>query len=150
MRELLPQFRADVEYNQRKAAIDQFNVDNRWRKRGIAISLMRYPLGYFGALHALVAIHAGDGSVSVTHGGIEMGQGMNTKAAQVAAYVLGLPLEKISIKPTTSLTSPNAIVTGGSMTSEAVCYVSVWCASKPVALSVSNLIFSFTGRQESV
>ncbi|XP_041769473.1 xanthine dehydrogenase 1-like [Anopheles merus] len=122
MRELLPQFRADVEYNQRKAAIDQFNVDNRWRKRGIAISLMRYPLGYFGALHALVAIHAGDGSVSVTHGGIEMGQGMNTKAAQVAAYVLGLPLEKISIKPTTSLTSPNAIVTGGSMTSEAVCY----------------------------
>uniref|UniRef100_A0A182K1U4 FAD-binding PCMH-type domain-containing protein n=1 Tax=Anopheles christyi TaxID=43041 RepID=A0A182K1U4_9DIPT len=122
MRELLPQFHTDVEYVQRKAEIAQFNVDNRWRKRGIAISLMRYPLGYFGALHALVAIHAGDGTVSVTHGGIEMGQGMNTKAAQVAAYVLGLPLEKISIKPTSSLTSPNAIVTGGSMTSEAVCY----------------------------
>uniref|UniRef100_A0A1Y9H2G4 FAD-binding PCMH-type domain-containing protein n=1 Tax=Anopheles dirus TaxID=7168 RepID=A0A1Y9H2G4_9DIPT len=122
MHGLLPQFRKDVEYNRRKAEIDQFNVDNRWRKRGIAISLMRYPLGYFGALHALVAIHAGDGTVSVTHGGIEMGQGMNTKAAQVAAYVLGLPLEKISIKPTSSLTSPNAIVTGGSMTSEAVCY----------------------------
>ncbi|XP_035910085.1 xanthine dehydrogenase 1-like [Anopheles stephensi] len=122
MRELLPQFRKDVEYNQRKADIDTFNVNNRWRKRGIAVSLMRYPLGYFGALHALVAIHAGDGTVSVTHGGIEMGQGMNTKAAQVAAYVLGLPLEKISIKPMTSLTSPNAIVTGGSMTSEAVCY----------------------------
>ncbi|XP_058054256.1 uncharacterized protein LOC131205951 [Anopheles bellator] len=122
MRELLPQFRTDVEYEQRKVAIGQFNDSNRWRKRGIAVSLMRYPLGYFGALHALVAIHAGDGTVSVTHGGIEMGQGMNTKAAQVAAFVLGLPLEKISIKPTTSLTSPNAIVTGGSMTSEAVCY----------------------------
>ncbi|XP_053676315.1 uncharacterized protein LOC128726526 [Anopheles nili] len=122
MRELVPQFRTEVEYDRRKAEIDQFNVENRWRKRGIAISLMRYPLGYFGALHALVSIHAGDGTVSVTHGGIEMGQGMNTKAAQVAAYVLGLPLEKISVKPTSSLTSPNAIVTGGSMTSEAVCY----------------------------
>ncbi|XP_058124986.1 uncharacterized protein LOC131281799 [Anopheles ziemanni] len=122
MRELIPQFRADVEYDRRKGEIDQFNAANRWRKRGIAVSVMRYPLGYFGALHALVAIHAGDGTVSVTHGGIEMGQGMNTKVAQVAAYVLGLHLDKISVKPTTSLTSPNAIVTGGSMTSEAVCY----------------------------
>ncbi|XP_049545874.1 xanthine dehydrogenase-like isoform X1 [Anopheles darlingi] len=122
MRELLPQFRQDVEFEQRKVAIEQFNRENRWRKRGIAISVMRYPLDYFGAIHALVAIHAGDGTVSVTHGGIEMGQGINSKAAQVAAYTLGLPLEKISIKPSTSLTSPNAFVTGGSMTSEAVCY----------------------------
>lgn len=56
-----------------------------------------------------------DGSVSITHGGIEMGQGLNTKIAQTAAYTLGIPLEKISIKPTNNHSAPNAIVTGGSI-----------------------------------
>ncbi|XP_055628824.1 xanthine dehydrogenase/oxidase-like [Toxorhynchites rutilus septentrionalis] len=122
MLELMPQFRADVEYDARKAEISQFNVANRWRKRGIAIVPMRYPLGYFGSLHAIVSIYHDDGTVSVSHGGIEMGQGMNTKAIQVASHVLGISMDKISIKPTNNLTSPNAICTGGSMTSETVCY----------------------------
>uniref|UniRef100_A0A1Y9HAI9 Uncharacterized protein n=1 Tax=Anopheles farauti TaxID=69004 RepID=A0A1Y9HAI9_9DIPT len=119
---LMPQFRQDVEFDKRKQAIDQFNGKNRWRKRGIAIIPMQYPLIHFGALHAQVSIYAKDGTVSISHGGIEIGQGINTKAAQVAAYTLGIPLEKIAIKPSTSMTSPNAAMTGGSMTSEAVCY----------------------------
>ncbi|XP_038118865.1 xanthine dehydrogenase 1 [Culex quinquefasciatus] len=122
LKQLLPQFRTDVQYNERKREIDDFNVKNRWKKRGIAIVPMQYWLEYFGQLNAIVSIYAGDGTVSVTHGGIEMGQGMNTKVAQVTAFVLGVPLEKVAVKPSTSLTSPNAIVTGGSMTSEAVCY----------------------------
>lgn len=122
LKQLLPQFRSDVKYDERKQAIDDFNAQNRWKKRGIAIVPMQYWLEFFGQLNALVSIYAGDGTVSVTHGGIEMGQGMNTKVAQVTAFVLGIPLEKVAVKPSTSLTSPNAIVTGGSMTSEAVCY----------------------------
>ncbi|XP_055625820.1 xanthine dehydrogenase/oxidase-like isoform X3 [Toxorhynchites rutilus septentrionalis] len=122
MQQLIPRFRKDVEYDNRRKAIDAFNAANRWKKRGIAIVPMQYWLEYFGQLNAIVSIFAGDGTVSVTHGGIEMGQGMNTKVAQVTAFALGIPLEKVSVKPSTSLTSPNAIVTGGSMTSEAVCY----------------------------
>ncbi|XP_058053764.1 xanthine dehydrogenase/oxidase-like [Anopheles bellator] len=122
MYELMPQFRADVEYDARRQTIEQFNRDNRWRKRGLAVTPMRYPLGYFGSIHALVSIYHTDGSVVITHGGIEMGQGMNTKVAQVAAYVLGIPVGKISIKPAANMTSPNAICTGGSMTSETVAF----------------------------
>uniref|UniRef100_A0A182R8Q6 FAD-binding PCMH-type domain-containing protein n=1 Tax=Anopheles funestus TaxID=62324 RepID=A0A182R8Q6_ANOFN len=118
---LMPQFRQDVEFDKRKKTIDDFNAKNRWRKRGIAMVPMQYPLVHFGALHAQVSIYAKDGTVSISHGGIEVGQGINTKAAQVAAFTLGIPLEKISIKPTTSMTSPNAAMTGGSMTSEVVC-----------------------------
>lgn len=86
---------------------------------------MKYPLEYFGTAHALVSIYHGDGSVSVTTGGIEMGQGLNTKVIQTVAYVLGIPIDIISIKPTNTLTAPNAIVTGGSIGSEISCFVSL-------------------------
>ncbi|XP_065079602.1 xanthine dehydrogenase/oxidase-like [Ochlerotatus camptorhynchus] len=122
MIELLPQFRQDVQYDDRKAEVNRFNQQNRWRKRGIAIVPMRYKMCYLGALHALVSIYHGDGTVSIAHGGIEMGQGLNTKAAQVAAHVLGIPLEMIVIKPTNNLISPNAVCTQASYTSEAVGY----------------------------
>ncbi|XP_001688833.2 uncharacterized protein LOC5667145 [Anopheles gambiae] len=122
MKPLLQTFLADIEYDRRNGEIAQFNLENRWRKRGIAIVPMEYPVGYFGTLHALVSIYHTDGTVAITHGGIEMGQGINTRAAQVAAKVLGIPVEKIAIKPTTNLTAPNDFCTQASITSEAVAH----------------------------
>lgn len=40
---------------------------------------MMYPMAFFGPYDAHVAIYARDGTVAVTHGGIECGQGINTK-----------------------------------------------------------------------
>lgn len=87
---------------------------------------MKFHVEYFGSLHALVSIYHRDGSVSITVGGIEMGQGLNTKVAQTAAHILGVSLDKISIKPSNTLTAPNAIVTGGSIGSEISCFVRIW------------------------
>ena len=47
-----------------------------------------------------------------------MGQGIHTKVAQVCAYELGIPLEKISVKSTNNLVNPNALFTGASVTTE--------------------------------
>lgn len=44
---------------------------------------MNYPFGYWGKFHATVSIYTGDGTVAVTHGGIECGQGINTKVNTV-------------------------------------------------------------------
>lgn len=41
--------------------------------------VMTYPFSLFGNFNAQVSVYAGDGSVSITHAGIEMGQGINTK-----------------------------------------------------------------------
>jgi len=73
----------------------------------------------------LISIYETDGSVGLTHCGIEMGQGINTKVAQVVASTLGLPdVGMVSVKPSDALTSANACVTGGSMGSEMVSMVS--------------------------
>ena len=113
-----------LDYHIRKKEIDKFNAQNRWIKRGISIIPMKYHLGYFGTSHALVSIYHGDGSVAITVGSVEMGQGLNTKVAQTAAFVLGVAMDKISIKPTNTLSTPNAIVTGASIGSEISCFVS--------------------------
>ena len=71
----------------------------------------------------LVSVYAEDGTVAISHGGVEIGQGINTKVAQVAAMTLGIPMVMIQIKACSTLTSPNSIATGGSTTSELNCLV---------------------------
>ena len=80
---------------------------------------------YFGTrYHVNISVYHDDGSVAVTHGAIEMGQGVNTKVCQVVARELGIPMDLIRIKPTNNFTNVNGSVTGGSMGSECCCSVS--------------------------
>ncbi|CAL7942348.1 unnamed protein product [Xylocopa violacea] len=114
-----------ADYATRKRAVDTFNNENRWKKKGISVMPMMYPVMLWGQFHAHVSIYARDGTVSVTHGGIECGQGINTKVAQVAAHTLGIDLSLVTVKPTNNLTSPNNYTTGGSITSETCCYATM-------------------------
>jgi len=68
-----------------------------------------------------VSIYFVDGTVAIAHGGVEIGQGINTKVAQVAAKTLGIPIELVKVKPSNTLTNPNGQATGGSITSELNC-----------------------------
>jgi len=43
----------------------------------------------------------------------------------VVAHTLNIDLELVSVKPSNNLTSPNGIVSGGSIASEACAYVSI-------------------------
>ncbi|KAK9512029.1 hypothetical protein O3M35_000556 [Rhynocoris fuscipes] len=130
----IPQMIEDVkkmsDFVARSKEVEKYNQENRWKKRGITLVPMNYPFDYWGAYYGMVSIFGMDGTVAITHGGIEMGQGINTKAAQVAAHILKIDLELISVKPTTSLTSPNNTPTGGSLGSEAVCYAVMKCCEE--------------------
>ena len=66
-------------YNVNKESIDDFNFHNRWKKKGIAMIPMKYLITYEGQFEAIVSVCARDGSVCVTHSGIEIDQGINTK-----------------------------------------------------------------------
>jgi xanthine dehydrogenase large subunit len=63
-------------------------------KRGMAITPVKFGISFtatlFNQAGALVHVYT-DGSVQVNHGGTEMGQGLNTKVAQIVADELGVP-----------------------------------------------------------
>ncbi|XP_052742295.1 uncharacterized protein LOC112057810 [Bicyclus anynana] len=120
--DLIEQLKKDSDFDTRLEDVKLFNTNNRWRKRALKLMPMTYDLFYFGPFNCLITIYHGDGTVAITHGCTEMGQGINTKTAQVCAYALGIPLEKVSIMPSSSFTSPNCMPTGGSIGSECIAY----------------------------
>lgn len=120
--QLIKELKNDADYYKRAKEIEQFNKVNRWKKKAIKISVMSFPVIFYGNYSAMVSIYRGDGTVTVTTGGIEMGQGANTKAAQVCAYELGISLENVSILPHYSFVAANNVFSGSSIVSESVCY----------------------------
>ncbi|KAJ8045855.1 Xanthine dehydrogenase/oxidase [Holothuria leucospilota] len=101
----------------RKIAVDEFNKKHRWVKRGLTITPAKYPIGMFKPFaqgSALVHIYT-DGAVLISHGGIEMGQGMFTKMLQIASRTLRIPMEKIHCSETSTNAVPNNTVTHGSV-----------------------------------
>ncbi|PIO30993.1 hypothetical protein AB205_0063890 [Aquarana catesbeiana] len=108
-------------YQERKVAIEKFNRQHRWKKRGIAIIPTKFGISFTLVLlnqaGALVHVYI-DGSVLLTHGGTEMGQGLHTKMIQVASKALGIPTSKIHISETSTNTVPNTSPTAASASSD--------------------------------
>nr|CAD7596424.1 unnamed protein product [Timema genevievae] len=100
---------------------------NRWKKKGISLVPMQHDLLFIGTFRALVSIYAADGTVTVQHAGTEIGQGINTKVAQVCAHTLGIPLDLVSIQPSNSVVAANGDSTAGSVTSDTCCYATIEC-----------------------
>ncbi|NWY50174.1 AOXB oxidase, partial [Chionis minor] len=109
------------DYYSRKAMVEEFNMKNYWKKKGIAIIPMKFSVGfnatYFHQAGALVHIYI-DGSVLVTHGGIELGQGIHTKMLQIASRELKIPLSYIHFRETSTTSVPNGKYTAGSVGTE--------------------------------
>lgn len=78
---------------------------------------------------ALVQIYL-DGSVAVSIGGVEMGQGLYTKCHQVAAKALGIPMEKITIMESSTDKTANSPETGGSQGADIHGKTIMLCAQK--------------------
>ncbi|XP_032260982.1 aldehyde oxidase isoform X2 [Phoca vitulina] len=108
-------------YSLRKAVVEKFNSENYWKKKGLAIVPLKFPVGLgsvaIGQAAALVHIYL-DGSVLVTHGGIEMGQGVHTKMIQVVSRELRMPMSNIHLRGTSTETVPNTNISGGSVVAD--------------------------------
>ncbi|XP_078465987.1 xanthine dehydrogenase/oxidase [Lampetra fluviatilis] len=108
-------------YTQRCVDVEDFNRQNRWRKRGIAVIPTKFGISFtakfLNQAGALVHVYK-DGTVLVAHGGTEMGQGLHTKMIQVASRCLGIPISDIHISETSTNTVPNTSPTAASVSSD--------------------------------
>lgn len=115
--ELVEQLSTSSAYHQRRAEIAAFNATSPILKKGLALTPHKFGIAFnvtfLNQAGALVHVYT-DGSVLVNHGGTEMGQGVNTKVAQVVAHELGISLSKVKVSATDTSKIANTSATAAS------------------------------------
>lgn len=105
------------QYHARRAAIESHNRTDPIVRRGISLTPVKFGISFttrhLNQAGALVHIYE-DGSIQVNHGGIEMGQGLYTKIAQIAASELDVGLQRIRVTQTQTDKVPNTSATAAS------------------------------------
>ncbi len=118
---LVDELARSADYAARREAIARFNEGSAWRKRGIALTPVKFGIAFtatpMNQAGALVHVYT-DGSVHLNHGGTEMGQGLFTKVAQVVADELGVGIERVKITATSTEQVPNTSPTAASSGSD--------------------------------
>ena len=118
---LLEEMTADLEassqYAERRQAIKAFNANSPILKKGLALTPVKFGISFTASFlnqaGALIHIYT-DGSIHLNHGGTEMGQGLNTKVAQVVAEVFQVDISRVQITATNTDKVPNTSPTAAS------------------------------------
>jgi xanthine dehydrogenase large subunit len=109
------------DYRERVAAVEQFNRRSRTHLRGIAMTPVKFGIAFTASFlnqgNALVNVYF-DGTVQVSTGATEMGQGVNIKMAQIVADEFGLPLDRVIVRTTTTEKSINTSPTAASASTD--------------------------------
>jgi len=112
MQAVWAQLRARVDYERLRAEAARFNAAHAFKKRGVSLSTVKYGITFHGPDNhhgAALSVYAEDGSISVTHSGAEMGQGINTKvktkrrSLRTACRRSALHLYQLEARPLISL-----------------------------------------------
>lgn len=115
--EITRQLEKSADYATRRAEINAFNRQSPVLKRGLALTPVKFGISFTSSFlnqaGALIIVYT-DGTVQLNHGGTEMGQGLNTKVAQIVAEVLQIPFEQIQVCATSTGKVPNTSPTAAS------------------------------------
>ena len=117
MAEMTAELEASADYAGRREAIRAFNAQSPYLKKGLALTPVKFGISFTSSFlnqgGALVHVYT-DGSIHLNHGGTEMGQGLNTKVAQVVAEVFQVDISRIQITATNTDKVPNTSPTAAS------------------------------------
>ncbi|MFW7381942.1 MAG: xanthine dehydrogenase molybdopterin binding subunit [Oligoflexus sp.] len=104
-------------YLQRRQEIEAWNADPLNHPRGLAITAVKFGISFTTRFlnqgNALVNIHR-DGTVQVSTGAVEMGQGVNARIASLVAEQFGLQPKQIRLMPTSTEKNANTSPTAAS------------------------------------
>lgn len=105
----------------RQEAVAAFNRQHTYQKRGLCVLPTKFGINFTAKFMnqggALVHVYV-DGSVLVSHGGTEMGQGLFTKMIQVCAQAFQIPEDKIFTADTSTNTVANASPSAASLSTD--------------------------------
>ena len=118
---IAPRIVAELEessdYQARRRAVLDWNAKGGVIRKGIALTPVKFGISFtatwYNQAGALLHVYS-DGSIQLNHGGTEMGQGLNTKVAQVVADTLQVDVDRIKITRTTTEKVPNTSATAAS------------------------------------
>lgn len=124
--ELFSRIEKDSDYKKKRAEIEKHNRSDAKTIKGLAVTAVKFGISFttrfLNQANALVVIHR-DGSIQISTGATEMGQGVNTRIAQVVAEELGLSMQKVRVMPTSTEknanTSPTAASSGTDLNASA-------------------------------
>ncbi|KAI5291046.1 hypothetical protein KEM54_006563, partial [Ascosphaera aggregata] len=111
----------EFDYEKKRQEVEEYNSKHKWSKKGLAIIPTKFGISFtalfLNQAGALVHCYR-DGSVLVAHGGIEMGQGLNTKMTMIAAEALQVSASDVYISETSTSTVANTSATAASAASD--------------------------------
>jgi len=118
---VVDELEASSDYQARRRAVIEFNKTSTILKKGISLTPVKFGISFtatwYNQAGALVHVYK-DGSIHLSHGGTEMGQGLYIKVAQVVADAFGVNLDTVKIMATTTGKVPNTSATAASSGSD--------------------------------
>ena len=115
--EIIETLEVSADYQARRKAVTEFNANNPILKKGIALTPVKFGISFtvqhLNQAGALVHIYT-DGTIHLSHGGSEMGQGLNTKVAQIVAQEFQVDVNSVAISSARTDKVPNSSPTAAS------------------------------------
>jgi xanthine dehydrogenase large subunit len=122
---LFERLEATANYKERLGAVRAYNevgpTSTRLRLKGISLVPVKFGICFtrstLNQANALVNVYL-DGTIQVSTGGTEMGQGLNTKIRQLVADRFALPAESVTVMPTSTDKNNNTSPTAASASTD--------------------------------
>jgi xanthine dehydrogenase large subunit len=119
--ELFETLEKKCDYRARRQEIDTWNNDRERNPhahpRGLSMTAVKFGISFSTRFmnqgNALVNVHT-DGTLQVSTGAVEMGQGVNSRIAALVAEQFGLPIAAVRIMPTSTEKNANTSPTAAS------------------------------------
>ena len=148
--ELFEQILTTSDYRKRRQSIDQFNSSSTGQLKGLSLTACKFGISFTAKFlnqgNALVNIHR-DGTLQISTGATEMGQGVNVKIQHVAASVFGLPLHNVQVMTTSTEKNANTSPTAASSGSDINGAATLVACNKILKRLKQVALFFFLGKK---
>lgn len=148
--ELFTNLMKDCDYSKRREEIKMFNATCKTKLKGLSLTATKFGIAFTARFlnqgNALVNVHM-DGTIQVSTGATEMGQGVNTKISQVVAHAFGIDAKKVKVMATSTEKNHNTSPTAASSGSDINCAAALKASSKILA-DLKIVAFRFFSGEE--